>query len=245
MTLYPDSYGTRFITLEQMVAKHGPKMHPEFSRRFFAYIVSEGGRMGVGGGWRAVQPVKPGFAPPGQSFHESQTYASGIVAYAAVDLVHRQPGQKHRSPTWAETDSARAYSLHTFVTGEPWHIQCIEMRGYQMWVNAGRPDPPRVAIPGDPPTPPPPHTITDEVDMIAIDHQPGTPEWTALTWTGVELSHVVDGHADSVVRRAGVQRQTVTDTELDALIRSSQTTTPCPPAWVNTPRGAAWTSSRG
>jgi hypothetical protein len=59
------------------------------------------------------------------------------------------------------------------------------------------------------------------------------------------LAHVSNGHADAVIRRAGVQRQTVTDAELDALIRSAQTTTPCPPAWVNTPRGAAWTSSRG
>jgi hypothetical protein len=94
------------------------------------------------------------------------------------------------------------------------------------------------------PAPPPP-TITDEVDMIAIDHQPGTPEWTALTYTGSQLAHVSNGHADAVIRRAGVQRQTVTDAELDALIRSAQTTTPCPPAWVNTSRGAAWTSSRG
>jgi hypothetical protein len=81
--------------------------------------------------------------------------------------------------------------------------------------------------------------------MIALDHKPGTPEWTALSWTGVELSHVVDGHADSVIRRAGVQRQTVNDAELDGIIRSSRTFTPCPKAWVNTPRGAAWTAARG
>jgi hypothetical protein len=155
MTLYPDGYGTAEITLEQMVAKHGPKQHPEFARRFFAWIVSEGGRMGVGGGWRATQPVKPGFAPPGMSFHETQTFASGFAGYAAVDLVHRQPGQVHRSPTWAETASAREFGLHTFVTGEPWHIQCIEMRGYAMWVNAGRPDPQPIALPGDKPSPPP------------------------------------------------------------------------------------------
>ena len=82
------------ISLERMVAKHGAKMHAEFARRFFAYMKHKG--FGVGGGWRAVQPVKPGFAPPGQSFHESQTFKSGIVAYAAVDLVHRQPGRVHR-----------------------------------------------------------------------------------------------------------------------------------------------------
>jgi hypothetical protein len=119
------------------------------------------------------------------------------------------------------------------------------MRGYQTWVNAGRPDPKFFALPGTPLPPPPPPPTTDEVDMIAIDHKPGTPEWTALTYTGSQLAHVWNGHTDSVIRRAGVQRQTVTDAELDALIRSAQTTTPCPQAWVNTPRGAAWTSSRG
>lgn len=81
--------------------------------------------------------------------------------------------------------------------------------------------------------------------MIAIDYQPGTPQWTALTYTGTQLAHVTNGHADAIIRRAGVQRQTVTDAELDALIRSSQTTTPCPPEWVNTSRGALWTSARG
>lgn len=243
MTLYPDGYGTAEVTLEQMVAKHGGRMHPEFARRFFAWIVSEGGRMGVGGGWRSTQPVKPGFAPPGMSFHETQTFASGFAGYAAVDLVHRQPGQVHRSPTWAETDSAREFGLHTFVTGEPWHIQCIEMRGYQTWVNAGRPDPQPIALPGDSvPRPPLP---TDEVDMIAIDYKPNTPEWTALTYTGSQLAHVFNGHADGVIRRAGVARVVVSDVELDGLIVSSQTTTACPPAWVNTPRGAAWSAQRG
>jgi len=239
--MYPEGYDRAEVTLEQMRAKHGPKMHAEFARRFFAYIESQNGQMGVGGGWRAVQPVKPGFAPPGKSFHESQTFASGIVAYAAIDLVHRQPGGKHRSPTWAETASAPDYGLHTFikVPEEPWHIQCIEMRGFQTWVNAGRPDPKFFALPGT--TPP----TTDEVEMIAIDHKPNTPEWTAMTYTGSQLAHVFDGNADAVIRRAGVSRQTVSDAELDGLIRSSQTTTPCPPAWVNTPRGMAWTSARG
>ena len=81
--------------------------------------------------------------------------------------------------------------------------------------------------------------------MIAIDHKPNTPDWTALTYTGTHLAWVANGNCDAVLRRAGVGRQTVSDVELDALIKSAQTTTPCPPKWVNTPRGAAWTSSRG
>jgi hypothetical protein len=148
--LYPDGYGSALITLDQMKVRHGPKMHPEFARRLFAWIESKEGFVGIGGGWRSVQPSKPGFAPPGQSFHQSQTFASGRIAYAAVDLVVRQPGAVHRAPTWAETDDARPFGLHTFISGEPWHMQCVEMRGYQTWVNAGRPDPAPYNLPNQP-----------------------------------------------------------------------------------------------
>jgi hypothetical protein len=245
MTLYPDSYGTRLVSFEQMVAKHGPKAHPEFARRLWAWLETEGGRLGVGGGWRApdTQPERPGFAPEGKSFHQDQRFASGIVAYAAVDLVHVDPPRAHRSPTWAETESAKAFGLHTFVTGEPWHIQCVEMRGWQSWVNAGRPDPPHRTLPGDLVPIPPADPIGDS-EMIALDYKPGTPEWTALLWTGTHLSHVVNGHADGVLRRVTVPRAVVSDVELDGIIASSTTTTQCPAGWVNTPRGALWTSQR-
>jgi hypothetical protein len=93
--------------------------------------------------------------------------------------------------------------------------------------------------------PPPPPTAATEVEMIAIDHKPDSSDWTALTFTGTHLAHVVNGHADAVMRRAGVQRQTVNDAELDGIIQSALTTTPPPPAWVNTARGALWQSRRG
>jgi len=150
MTLYPNGYGTQTITLERMRELHEPNMHPEFARRFFAYIKHKNGLLGVGGGHRTTQPTAPGFAPPGKSFHETQHFASGINAYSAVDLVATNPGNKHRSPTWAETDDAPTYGLHTFINGEPWHIQCIEMRGWQTWINAGRPDPQPFTLPTDP-----------------------------------------------------------------------------------------------
>lgn len=82
--------------------------------------------------------------------------------------------------------------------------------------------------------------------MIAIDYtNPTNGQWTALVYTGSQLAHVTTSEADAIIRRAGVGRQAVSDAELDALIRSAQTTTPCPPEWVNTSRGAAWTSARG
>ena len=143
MTDYPNGYGTQKISLDQMKDWHGGKMHPEYARRFFAYIEAKDGLLGVGGGWRATQPQKPGFAPPGKSFHESQDFSSGFSGYCAVDLVCANPGGKHRAPTWEECDDAPEWGLHTFIKSppEPWHIQPIEISGWQTWVNQGRPDP--------------------------------------------------------------------------------------------------------
>jgi hypothetical protein len=187
MTLYPDGYGTAELSYEQMVAKHGGKMHPEYRRRLFAYLESQGGRMGIGGGWRSTQPTKPGFAPDGRSFHQDQRFASGFVGYAAVDLVMRQPGQKHRAPTWAECADAPDWGLHTFIKSppEPWHMQCIEMRGWQSWVNAGRPDPLPFVLPGTPPTQPPP---TDGDDDVAAYLAVPPPERFGKPWLYVSSS---------------------------------------------------------
>jgi len=90
------------------------------------------------------------------------------------------------------------------------------------------------------PVSPPP---TDEVEMIAIDWKPGTANWTAFTYTGAHLAHVVNGHADQVVRNAGVKRITVTDESLTGLIQSAGTTTP-PPTTLTSQMRAAWNSSR-
>lgn len=159
-TSHPIGYASRVVTLDQLRATHEPKMHPEFARRLFAWLAHHDG-YGIGGGWRATQPDRPGFAPDGKSFHQNQTFASGFVGYCAVDLVVADPGKVHRAPTWAETVDAPNWGLHTFITNEPWHMQPIEIRGWQTWVNAGRPDPPRFKLPGDtpettPPAPPPP-----------------------------------------------------------------------------------------
>jgi hypothetical protein len=85
-----------------------------------------------------------------------------------------------------------------------------------------------VAKAATPPPPPIPPTPTQEIEMLALDWKPGTSQWTAFTWTGVELSHVTSGHADNVIRRAGVSRQTVSDLELSGIIASSTTKTNAP-----------------
>lgn len=170
-TLYPVGYGTEKVTMAHLEHMFGPAApipaHPAYWRRVKAWIASKNGAIGIGGAYRWTQPVKPGFAPPGKSFHEKQTYASGFRGYAAIDLVHVNGNGKHRAPTWAEVPKQgsghpdiQKFGVHCNVSGEPWHIQCIEMDGYNSWVNRGRPDPSgNFALPetggGTPTTPPP------------------------------------------------------------------------------------------
>jgi hypothetical protein len=91
------------------------------------------------------------------------------------------------------------------------------------------------------PTPQP----TQEVDMILIKYDRGGGKWTGLSYTGTHLAHVTTSDAWSIPTSVGVPVVNVNDAQLDALIRSAQTTNACPPEWVSTPRGAAWTAQRG
>lgn len=145
-TLYPIFYGTRLVTFDVIEATFKPRMHPEAWRRFANFFLHQGGKFGPGGGYRATQPVKPGFAEPGKSFHQLQHFPSGDF-YSALDVVVVNPGYVHRAPRWEEvpkqgTYLAEQYGLHANVDPppEPWHMQGIEVDGWQRWVNMGRPD---------------------------------------------------------------------------------------------------------
>lgn len=159
--LYPTGYGTAMVTIDELFRRHHQdKMHPEYARRLRAWIIAQGGRIGIGGSWRATQPAKPGFAPEGKSFHQSQQFSTGRVAFCAVDLVHVNPGKAHRSPTWNEvpkkgSDEAKKWALHCNVTKpqEPWHIQPIELDGWGGWNRAGRKDFGPASIPNPAPAP--------------------------------------------------------------------------------------------
>jgi peptidoglycan hydrolase-like protein with peptidoglycan-binding domain len=142
-------------------------MDPGTARRFKAYIRSKKGQMGIGGAVRFVQPDKPGFAKPGMSFHELQTFFDGKKNFAALDLVMRNGEGNHRSPNWSEVPKQgsghpdiAAYGIHANVDGEPWHNQAIEVDGWTAWVNGGRKRPSvtfpiKEATPIPDPTPPP------------------------------------------------------------------------------------------
>lgn len=147
---YTTGYGNRLVSLDELQARHAPKMHPEFARRLFACIEDADGLVGIGNGWRSREQQAENhrrsprtFAPPGRSFHESHRFASGIEAFAAVDTVGRS-GRHHEAWDWMR-DNAGRFGLRTFwnVNGEPWHTQCNDLpNGVTAWTAAGCPDPP-------------------------------------------------------------------------------------------------------
>lgn len=152
-TLYPTRWGTRLVDLDTLLAEHHiTRMEPEYAARLTAWLIANGGHIGIGGSWRAEgsQPAKPGFAPEGKSFHQTQMFDDGSLWFCAVDLVARNPGGKHRSPRWSEVPvqgraEAAVWGVHCNVgappSGEPWHMQPIEIDGHGSWVSAGRPRP--------------------------------------------------------------------------------------------------------
>jgi peptidoglycan hydrolase-like protein with peptidoglycan-binding domain len=191
--LFPSGYGTSMVTVDELFRKHHEgKMHPEYARRLRAWLIANEGRIGIGGSWRASQPAKPGFAPEGKSFHQSQQFSSGRVAFCAVDLVHVVPGKKHRAPTWDEvprkgSQEAKRWALHCNVTrpSEPWHIQPIEIDGYGSWVRGGRKDFSVMTIIPPAPAPKPP--------AGAIFAYPGQPLRLGSKGDAVKLVQAVIG----------------------------------------------------
>ncbi len=160
VTTYPIFYGTRRVTLDILRATFTPNMHPEMVRRVFPWIESQGGHIGIGGGYRppGTQPDRPGFAKPGDSFHEGQQFPSGRW-YCALDLVATNPGAVHRSPRWSEvppegSDWARRSGVHCNIPTEAWHMQPIPLDGFARWRDGGRLDLDHFyPIPTTPPTP--------------------------------------------------------------------------------------------
>lgn len=190
--LYPIFYGTRLVTFDVLRNTFEPKMHPEAARRGFNFILHQGGKFGIGGGYRppGTQPDKPGFAPPGRSFHEAQWFPSGAF-YCAWDMVVVNPGHAHRSPLWSEVPIqgqklAYDYGWHMNIGkpgekgSEPWHAQPIELDGWGEWFTNGkfdlqpnypikvstpRPQPPQPPVP---PTQPPTKGIVVQVNSRAL-----------------------------------------------------------------------------
>ena len=125
--LYPYGYSGTKLTWDQMMVKNNVKnLHPELLRRFKALIehaATQGVPLGVGDGWRVQpDPPPPGFAQPGNSWHESCPVSPTSPTALAIDTV------LDSSWAWMENNVA-AFGLRSFrdVNDEPWHIQPVEI----------------------------------------------------------------------------------------------------------------------
>ncbi len=122
----PQGMGT-MLTWDQMMTKSTVyNLHPEVRRRLKAFIefaATKGVHLGVGTGWRVQpNPPPPGFAKPGNSWHESCPVSPTTATALAIDTVCDV------SWNWMENNCA-PYGFRTFrnVNNEPWHIQPSEI----------------------------------------------------------------------------------------------------------------------
>jgi peptidoglycan hydrolase-like protein with peptidoglycan-binding domain len=156
----PQGMGTLLTWDQMMTKKTCYYLHPEVLRRFHALIeygASLAVPLGVGTGWR-VQPTnpdgsaKPGFASPGNSWHESCPVSPQSASAFAIDTV------PNISWDWMESNCGK-YGFRTFryVDNEPWHIQPVEIStsrkyatvppGLPTWKLPTEPDVPATPIP--------------------------------------------------------------------------------------------------
>lgn len=152
---FPNGYGRQLLSLDDLRDRHAGRMHPEYARRLFSCLRAAEGLVGIGGGWRSSKMQADSharspntFAPPGLSFHESHAWASGVEAYAAVDVVGR--GGRHDDAWNWMRDNAGRFGLKTFwnVNGEPWHVQFSDLpNGVSTWKRAGCPEPGTFRLP--------------------------------------------------------------------------------------------------
>lgn len=88
-----------------------------------------------------------------------------------------------------------------------------------------------------------PIPIGDIPDMIVLDFQANTPNWSAFLWAGNSLSWLVNGNADKPLRDAKVTRVAVDDAQMLAIIESSHTVNN-PPTTLGDDLRRAWNLRR-
>lgn len=130
----PYGYGSSTVTEAQLKQKSTfNRLHPEMQKRFLAlakHLASKGIALGVGTGWRVQPTNKPGFAAPGNSWHEGVPVSSNANALA-IDVV---PASSWNA---MEPELAR-FGLRSFrhVNNEPWHIQLKEIPASRRWATS-------------------------------------------------------------------------------------------------------------
>ena len=137
LVTFPIYYGGERRTREQLLAADTVKyLEPEYRRRVLAMMDAAkyyGVDLGIGTGWR-IQPYvvlpdgsitnKPGFALPGNSYHESMPSppAERTASALAVDMVPTG------SWPWMNANCIHFGLIHfANVNNEPWHVQPVEI----------------------------------------------------------------------------------------------------------------------
>lgn len=221
-TLYPWGYRMRMVDIDELkrLARFD-LCEPEAAERFEHWIVSRGGQIGIGGAVRFVQPDLPGFAPAGSSFHELQEWFDGLRAFAALDLVCPNGENVHRAPRWDEVPKQGSghpdisnYGVHCNVSGEPWHMQPIEIDGHATWVRNGRrrpnPDFPILKVKPPEPTPEPPPPAPEPPPPAPAPTGPFAPGERTLRVSQPQMEGIDVAFVQGVVRdKAGQDYVTV------------------------------------
>lgn len=218
----PQGMGT-MLTWDQMMTKTTVRnLHPEVRRRFRALIefaAAEGVPLGVGTAWRVQpNPPPPGFAKPGNSWHESCPVAPMSATALAIDTVPAT------SWDWMEPRLA-AFGLRSFrtVNNEPWHIQPLEVPTSRKFATTL---PPLQVwpLPLPPPVPPTPDPL--EEDAVKYLHlvAPGQPEAiVALDGGGVAfipLASIPD--AIALIDRYQAERTEVTAAQYAVFVAAAK-----------------------
>ena len=170
----PQGMGTMLTWDQMMTKKTVYNLHPEVRRRFYALInaaATVGVPLGVGTGWRVQpNPPPPGFAKPGNSWHESCPVSPHSASALAIDTV------PNVSWAWME-DHCGSFGFRTFkyVGNEPWHIQPTEISASRKYTST----PPVLYtwdLPGDQPPdqPPTPTTGVFTVNGYRMNVQQGS-----------------------------------------------------------------------
>ena len=94
--LYPMGYGTRLVTFDVLRNTFEPFMHPEAARRGFNFILHQGGKFGIGGGYRppGAQPDRPGFAPEVRVSQSGCTPLKGLLGFTPQTMTHKDTSRQ-------------------------------------------------------------------------------------------------------------------------------------------------------
>jgi hypothetical protein len=167
-------------------------------------------------------------AVPGTSNH-----GLGLAVDSAAG-VHPQSATaigSHPKWSWFRANVER-YGFSWELQSELWHIRYV----------TGDAIPQAVLDYENPPTEPPKPPNPKDVDMIALDATFTEPD-TVLTWDGLFLAWVENGHAANVIANVGAPRQTVDRVQLAGIVQASRTTTPAP--WtLDTELQTLWNSRK-